>query len=117
MLSKFRLAANYLRDDALQFYLCLNERVIRGEETPLHTLDDLVEVLSSVFVPPQHQMLLRDQLKALKQVGSVQNYVIEVRKLNSMIERMSEEDRMYQFIDGLKHATQAEVRYQSPQYL
>ena len=66
-------------------------------------------------MPPNYQHNLRQQLRNLKQTGSVQEYGIRFRNTIGQIAEMAELDKVTYFIEGLKPATKMEVVYQAPE--
>jgi Retrotransposon gag protein. len=71
--------------------------------------------LRAAFQPPNYQQHLRQQLKQLKQTGSVHEYGVQFRNIIGQILNMEELDKVSYFIDGLKAATKMEVNYQAPE--
>ena len=73
-----------------------------------------MNAIRTAFQPPNNQQNLRQQLKHLRQTGTVQEYSSQFRNILGQIEDMSQLDQVSYFLDGLKPATRAEVGYQAP---
>jgi len=70
--------------------------------------------LRIAFQPPNHQQYLRQQLKQLRQTGTVQEYGMAFRNLLGQIDDMAEADKIAYFVKGMKPSTRIEVSYCSP---
>ena len=69
----------------------------------------------AAFQPPNYQQYLRQQIRNLRQTGSVQNYTSQFRNLVGQTTDMGEQDQITYFIEGLKPATKMEVSYRAPE--
>src|SRR5215213_2249375 len=111
--ARIHYAATGLEAAALHWYL--NKVVAAGENVaPFEEWTAFVNDIRQAFQPPNYQHHLRQQLKRLKQTGSVQEYGSQFRNIIGQIENMNEIDKVTYFIEGLKPATRMEVAYQSP---
>jgi len=110
--ARINYAATGLEAAALHWYL--NKVVAAGNEAPFDDWDTFVNDIRQSFQPPNYQHHLRQQLKRLRQTGSVQEYGSQFRNIIGQIENMNEIDKVTYFTEGLKPATRMEVAYQSP---
>ena len=69
------------------------------------------------FQPPNYQQSLRDQLKVLKQKGSVRDYTTIFRNIIGQVTGMGEQNKVGYYTDGLKQVIKIEVKYRKPQNL
>jgi hypothetical protein len=67
--------------------------------------NEFATALRTSFQPPNFQQHLRQQLKKLKQTGSVQDYGMQFRNILGQIDDMAEPDKVAYFTEGLKPAT------------
>ena len=74
--------------------------------------ESLKKELKDQFLPCNTSWLARENLKKLKQTGSVRDYVKEFSSLMLDISNMSEEDKLFNFMSGLQTWAQAELRRQ-----
>ena len=112
---RIHYAATGFEGAALHWYL--NRVQAANTAKQQHVFTDwatFANALRTAFQPPNHQQYLRQQLKKLRQTGSVQEYGMQFRNLLGQIEGMGDFDQVAYFIDGLKPATQMEVSYQAP---
>jgi len=105
---KVLLASSYLRDIAQQDYM-LHEQAHANL-----TWSQFTEYLREKYTPKNHTTVVRRQLKSLRHLASVNEYYVSFRKLVNQLPNMSEEDRMINFIDGLKSKTRHHVRSEKP---
>jgi hypothetical protein len=110
--------ANLLQEAALQWYYNRVQKANTDPSQPLPaTWAQLIEELKSAFQAPNQQQLLRNQLQALKQTSSVQQYLYKFRNILGQIQGMADLDQVHYFIQGLKGQTKQEVAYKAPQTL
>lgn len=105
------VACGYLRDSALQWY---RRRLQEGGEI---SFADFVAGLSSMFLPHNHQEILRSKLDRLKQRGRLDEYITDFMAIMNQISEMSEMDKIHSFKRGLAPRTKAEVGYMAPKTL
>jgi Retrotransposon gag protein len=105
-------AASGFEGAALYWYI--NKTQAAGNNPAFASWNDFMTQLKGAFQPPNYQQYLRQQLKQLRQTGSVHEYGVQFRSLMGQIENMEELDKVSYFIDGLKAATKMEVNYQAP---
>ncbi|KAG6515905.1 hypothetical protein ZIOFF_026343 [Zingiber officinale] len=82
-------------------------------EKKIDTWDRLKKEMKDQFLPGNTSWIARDDLKCLKQSGSVRDYVKEFSSLMLDIQNMSEEDKLYNFLYGLQPWAQVELRRQN----
>jgi hypothetical protein len=76
--------------------------------------DDFKNGIKLAFQPPNHWQIIRRQLKALRQTGSIQEYVHQFRNLIGQTTGMDPKDQALQFAEGLKSTTRTYVNFQAP---
>lgn len=108
---KIAFAASALREAALQWF----QNISTSDE--VLTFDDFKDKITAAFQPANFQRVLRRQLKALRQTGSISDYVYEFRNIVGQIKEMAEDDKITYFIDGLKPRTREEINYMAPETL
>jgi len=115
---KVNIAVTLLRDGALQWFhnKSLSNVANDASQTILIWANFVREIKHS-FQHPQHQRMIRQQLRTLMQNGSITEYVLHFRTLVGQLEDMSEADRIDHFIAGLRSRTRAEVNYRGPETL
>ena len=110
--TQINYAATGLEAAALHWYL--NRVMAAGDQAPFANWDAFATAIRQAFQPPNYQHHLRQQLKRLKQIGSVQEYGSRFRNIVGQIENMNEIDKVTYFVEGRKPATRMEVAYQAP---
>jgi hypothetical protein len=116
--TRLQYTANILQDAALQWYFNRAQKAEGDPTQPLpNTWTKLIEELKKAFEAPNQQQLLRNQLQALKQTSSVQQYLYKFRNILGQIQGMADLDQVHYFIQGLKGQTKQEVAYKAPQTL
>ncbi len=108
-------ATTGLKESALHWYL--NKVVGNNNVPPYNTWLEFANAIRNAFQPPNYQQYLRQQLKKLRQTGTVQEYTSQFQNLIGQIENMGELDQVTYYIDGLKPATKMEVAYHAPDTL
>ena len=93
---KLMIGTNYLKDIAIQDYI-VRER-LHGKES----YTEFCQYMRKQYTPTNQNMLIREKLKALKQMTDVKDYYIEFRKLALQSATMTDEERMSLFLSGLK---------------
>ena len=69
---------------------------------PQITTENLKQELKKQFLPTNATWLARESLRRLKQTGTVREYVKEFNSLMLDIKNMSEEDKLFNFVSGLR---------------
>ena len=109
---KILFACTGLKGAALHWHL---NKVIGNNNTPPYTgWDNFQAVIKAAFQPPNFQQHLWQQLKKLKQTGSVLEYTTQFQNLVGQAEGMGNVDQVMYYIEGLKPATRMEIAYQAP---
>src|SRR5215213_3384624 len=93
-------ATTGFKDAALHWYL--NKEVGNNNTPPYSTWTTFADALRVAFQPPNFQQYLRQQLKRLRQTGTVQEYTSQFQNVVGQIEGMGELDKVTYYIDGLK---------------
>jgi hypothetical protein len=108
-LEKITLASGLLRGPALAWW--------RNRETqPAPPVDwaSFRAELKQSFQPINPVESFRDQLQVIRQTGSVLSYTTAFRNIVVNITTMTDEEKKFRFIYGLKPRTQEEVRMRNP---
>src|SRR6185369_8311332 len=108
-------ATTGLKDAALHWYL--NKVVGNNNVPPYNTWMEFANAMKVAFQPPNYQQYLRQQLKKLRRINTVQEYTSQFQNVVGQIENMEELDQVTYYIDGLKPATKMEVAYRAPDTL
>lgn len=66
------------------------------------------------FKPLDSDLILRRRLRELKQAGSLEKYNAEFRNIAVGIADMSESEKLFNYLEGLKRVTAGEVRARMP---
>ncbi|XP_074373704.1 uncharacterized protein LOC141714059 [Apium graveolens] len=77
----------------------------------------LKKELKDQFLPNNVAWLARESMKNLRQIGIIHDYVKEFSSLLLDIKNMSDEDKLFNFVSGLKPWEQSELRKQNVKYL
>ncbi|TYK01360.1 uncharacterized protein E5676_scaffold29G00460 [Cucumis melo var. makuwa] len=83
----------------------------------IDTWDALKRELRSQFFPQNVEILARRKLRKLKHTGSIQKYVKQFAGLMLDIRDMSEKDKVFCFVEGLKPWTKTKLYEQRVQDL
>ena len=75
----------------------------------VETLGILKMELKDQFLPCNSSWVTRESLRGVRHTGSVNDYVKEFSSLLLDIKDMSEEDKLFNFIDGLQNWAQLEL--------
>ena len=104
-------AAMYLVDDAKLWWRSKHAAIQAGTIT-LSTWEEFKIALKEQFYPENAAFLARRRLKTIKHVSSIREYVNAFATCMLDIDDMSEPDKMFAFLDGLKEWAQREVNRQ-----
>jgi hypothetical protein len=66
------------------------------------------------FVPANHEEIIRNKVKQLKQITNVKEYYVEFRKLTIQSSEMNDGEKRHCFLDGLRHEVAKWVRLREP---
>lgn len=105
-------AAMFLTDHAVSWY---HAQYSKGIIFPDYL--SLKNALIATFLPGDREQAARDELSRLRQTNSVTNYSAAFNAVICQIPTMSEEDRVYRYIAGLKPEVKRYVRLGNPRQL
>lgn len=108
--AKVDIAALYLTGDAKLWWRSRTEGDRAAEKEPITTWDEMKAELRRQFLPNNAAWVARDKLRELRHNGSIREYVKEFMSLMLDIDGMSEKDKLFSFISGLKPWAQTELR-------
>ena len=109
------IAATCLAGPARQWWFGYTQRPDVIEEAICWK--DFKELLQTQYLPRNYDTLLRDKLRRTRQQQSIHEYVTAFSSLAHQLTTMSEDDKIYNFIQGLKQNTASWVRTQKPHTL
>uniref|UniRef100_A0A803Q167 Retrotransposon gag domain-containing protein n=1 Tax=Cannabis sativa TaxID=3483 RepID=A0A803Q167_CANSA len=95
---KVAMATMYLSRDAKQWWR-MKYKDIQSGKCSIETWDDLKKELNARFLLENFAYLVRRQLRELKQVGTVREYVKKFSRLMLDIKDMNEVDRLFYFLE------------------
>jgi hypothetical protein len=72
--------------------------------------EEMKEALKAQFGPGNQAWIARNNLLALKHAGKIQAYIKEFTRLMLEIKDMSEEDKLFHFMNGMQPWAQSELR-------
>ncbi|KAK0574684.1 hypothetical protein LWI29_027341 [Acer saccharum] len=84
---------------------------------PIRTWDDFKRELKKQFSPTNAEKEARGRLRRLKQSGTISDYIKEFTTLILEIEDMSDKDKLFYFMDGLKDWARVELERRNVQDL
>jgi hypothetical protein len=106
------IAVMYLTGDAKLWWRTRSKEDLNAGRPKVETWETLKRELKEQFLPNNTSWIAREDLKKLRQDGSVRDYVKKFSSLILDIDNMSEEDRMFNFLSGLQPWAQLELRRQ-----
>ncbi|KAL4145629.1 hypothetical protein PRNP1_013296 [Phytophthora ramorum] len=101
------MLASNLRGGAASWY----HTRVAIEQRPLPDLTSFQAALTEEFVPPDQQYRIRAALRKCRQVGTIDDYVAQFRRLIAQVRDMGQLDQIDHFCAGLKEETRKEVSY------
>jgi hypothetical protein len=110
------VATTYLRDAALVWWRVLSSDSYRLAQVQ-NSFDSFCTEVRSHFVPSSAVKLARDELAALRQTKSVQEYANAFQSICLQIPGISVEEQVDRFVRGLKERTRLEVELREPKTL
>ena len=113
---KVSMATMYLSGDAKVWWRIKYDDMQHGR-CVIATWDDLKREIKTQFFPENVPYLARHQLRELKQTGTVCRYVKKFLGLMLDIKDMSEEDKLFYFLEGLKPWARTDLQRQRVQDL
>ena len=114
--AKVTTATMYLIGDAKLWWRTKYEDIMAGR-CEINSWEDLKRELKTQFFPENVEYMARRQLIHLKQTGSIREYVKKFSALMLDIRDMSEKDKMFFFLEGLKPWARTELQRQRVQEL
>ncbi|KAK4394206.1 hypothetical protein Sango_1891400 [Sesamum angolense] len=109
---KVSMTSMYLTGDAkLWWRSCLSGDASANRER-IETWEVLKKELKDQFLPCNTSRIARESLRNLKRTGTVREFVKEFSSLMLDVRDMSEEDKLFNFMAGLKPWAQTELRRQ-----
>ncbi|KAL2898903.1 Transposon Ty3-I Gag-Pol polyprotein [Bienertia sinuspersici] len=109
---KVDIAALYLSGDAKLWWRSHLDADKAMGRNPISTWEEMNVELRKQFLPNNVSWVARDKLRELRHTGSIREYVKQFMSLMLDIDGMSEQDKLYAFIAGLKPWAQTELRRQ-----
>ena len=106
------IAVMYLSGDAKLWWRTRTKEDLNAGRPKVETWESLKRELKEQFLPNNTSWIAREDLKKLRQDGSVRDYVKKFSSLILDVDNMSEEDRMFNFLSGLQPWAQLELRRQ-----
>uniref|UniRef100_A0A803LHP5 Reverse transcriptase RNase H-like domain-containing protein n=1 Tax=Chenopodium quinoa TaxID=63459 RepID=A0A803LHP5_CHEQI len=88
-----------------------------ARKDPIASWDVMKDEIRKQFLPNNTSWVARDKLKDLKHTNTIREYVKQFMSLMLDISNMSEEDKLFQFMSGLKPWAQTDLRRQKVQDL
>ena len=113
---KVNMATMYLSGDAkLSWRTKYNE--IHREVCRIDTWEDLKREIKAQFFPENVEYIARRQLRELQHTNNIRDFVNKFSVLMLDIPDMSEKDRLFYFLEGLKPWARTELQRQRVQDL
>ena len=109
--------STYLSEDAAIWWRLYCQRVERGEAPPPLTWWALRLLLLEQFSEINRVDTVRSRFAAIRQTGSVANYIVRFQAIVLELPDKSEADQIHQFIAGLKQQVQVATTTLRPQTL
>ncbi|XP_077217959.1 uncharacterized protein LOC143852459 [Tasmannia lanceolata] len=106
----------YLSDDAKLWWQTRYEDIEAGRCT-INSWEDLKRELKTQFMLENVEFLARKNLRRLQQTGTIRDYVKQFSALMLDIKSMSEQNKLFQFLEGLKPWAQTELQRRGVQNL
>ena len=102
------MATMYLSEDAKVWWRTKYDDLQHGR-CIIATWDDLKREIKTQFIPENVAYLARRQLRELKQMGTICEYIKKFSSLMLDIKDMFEEDKLFYFLEGLKPWARTEL--------
>ena len=114
--TKVSMATMYLTGDAKLWWRTKYDDIVNWRCT-IDTWADLKREMKTKFIPENVEYMARRKLRQLRHTGTVREYVKQFSALMLDIRDMSEKDKLFYFLEGLKPWAQAELQRQRVQDL
>lgn len=109
------IASSFLsKHAALWFESWYRQQNINDDPTAFIPWEVFGEAMKTTFLPPNHHQHMRARLDALRQTGSLADYIYEFRNIRLELQ-ISDEEALHAFVRGLKQMTQMQVRALDPE--
>ncbi|KAK4381475.1 hypothetical protein Sango_2964300 [Sesamum angolense] len=109
---KVSITSMYLTGDAKLWWRSRLSDDASANRERIETWEVLKKELKDQFLPCNTSWLARESLRNLKHTGTVREFVKEFSSLMLDVRDMSEEDKLFNFMAGLKPWAQTELRRQ-----
>ncbi|KAL0287591.1 UNVERIFIED_CONTAM: hypothetical protein Scaly_2759600 [Sesamum calycinum] len=103
---------NQLPDSAVDFKLEALKTDLSANQERIETWEVLKKELKDQFLPCNTSWIARESLQNVKHTGTVREFVKEFSSLMLDVRDMSEEDKLFNFMESLKPWAQTELRRQ-----
>lgn len=111
--TKILIAGQVFKKHAKTWYMSVRGPHVPDEEKIIDW-DHFVDALRKHFSPVAASKIARDELAAIKQFSSVRDYTAKFRQLCSIIQQISDDEKLDRYVRGLKYKIQKEVNLRSP---
>jgi hypothetical protein len=112
-----QLAATFLRDAALDWYVIYQQQVSAGTAAPFSSWQQMKQAFFRRFCPYDTHELARSRLDRLIQLRSVAEYTASFTGLMLQLPAMDEGARTHCYVRGLKPTVRVQVALHQPQSL
>ena len=112
-----QLAATFLRDAALDWYVIYQQQVSAGTAAPFSSWQQMKQAFFRRFCPYDTHELARSRLDRLTQARSVAEYTASFTGLMLQLPAMDEGTRTHCFVRGLKPTVRVQVALHQPKSL
>jgi len=110
--AQVKVAAQFLTNDAKMWWRRRADQVANGSAEDITSWDDMKKAMQTHFSPQDETWEARSRIKYIKQTGSLQTYQQEYSSAVLELPDMSEKDKVFNFIIGLKPWARNEVKRQ-----
>nr|GFB35009.1 hypothetical protein [Tanacetum cinerariifolium] len=114
--SKIKMATRYLKDTAALWWRRWHGDIERGTTT-IDTWAGFVADFKTQFYPKNAKNEAKSRLRKLKQFGTIREYVKEFSTLVLEIPKLSDQDSLFYFLDGLQGWAKTELERRGVQDL
>ena len=114
--AKVRIATLYLTNIATLWW-CRRFTDMGKDICTIETWEDFKREIKKQFYPKDVAYLARKNMRRLKHIGSIRNYVNEFSSLMLEIPNMTKEELLFNFMDNLEGWVEKELRRRSVQDL
>ncbi|OMH80414.1 hypothetical protein AX774_g6149 [Zancudomyces culisetae] len=86
----------------------------KSKKKELEKISELITYFAPKFQQPNSEIILRQRLNDLKQVGSIEEYILQEEEIVGSVNFKDDFDRMYHFMSGLKKDVLKAVMSKNP---